>query len=95
MIDVKAELIKIVYKYVPKCRIFLFGSRARGTHREGADYDIALDSGTKIPREVMLNIGEDIHESDIYVFVDVVDLNDVSQDFLNVIKKDLVEWTKN
>lgn len=94
MIDIKATLLQIIHKHLPECRVFLFGSRARGTHKEGADYDIALDAGAKIPRDVMLKINGDIDESNIYVFVDVVDINNVSEDFLNVIKKDLVEWTK-
>ena len=95
MVNIKETLIQVIHKHIPNCRIFLFGSRARETNHEGADYDIALDAGIKIPRKIMLDIDGDIHESDIYVFVDVVDLNNVSQDFLNIIKKDLVEWTKN
>ena len=95
MIDVKETIIKIVHKHVPDCRIFLFGSRARGTHKEGADYDIALDTGTKIPRETMLKISGDIDESNIPVFVDVVDLNRISPTFFESIKEDLVLWTKS
>ncbi|MDQ5890417.1 MAG: uncharacterized protein QG604_291 [Candidatus Dependentiae bacterium] len=94
MIDIKQTLIEIIHKHAPGCKIFLFGSRARGTHREGADYDIAIDAGEKLSNEVMLNIAGDIDESDIYVNVDVVDLHGVSEKFLAVIREDLVPWTK-
>lgn len=63
--------------------------------RNGADYDIAIDAGEKIAREKMLKIASDIDDSNIHVFVDVVDLHNVSEDFKNSITKDLVEWTQN
>ncbi|MBM3894758.1 nucleotidyltransferase domain-containing protein [Candidatus Dependentiae bacterium] len=97
MIDpqVQQTIISIVHKHLPRCRIFLFGSRARGNHSQGADYDIALNNIEKISDTALVAIRGDINESNIYVFVDVVDINSVSDDFLKIAKKDFVEWTKN
>ncbi len=61
-------------------------------HREGADADIALDNGTPIEHLTLANIKFDIEESTIPLFVDVVDVQTVSKDFLDEIKKDWIEW---
>lgn len=34
--------------YSPNAKIYLFGSRARGTHKVTSDIDIALDAGRKL-----------------------------------------------
>ncbi|MBM3892975.1 nucleotidyltransferase domain-containing protein [Candidatus Dependentiae bacterium] len=93
MIDVKSQLITIIHRHVPDCKIMLFGSRARGTHKEGADYDVAIDVGYKIPFATMLRIWDDVEESDIHVQVDVVDLHSVDADFLEEVHKDAILWT--
>ena len=92
MINAKEELIRIIRHHIPHCKIMLFGSRARNTHKQGADYDIALDAGEKIAYETMLRIAGDIDESTIPVFVDVVDVHGVNEKFLLVIEKDFVVW---
>lgn len=91
-IDIKTELINIIHKHLPGCKIMLFGSRARKTNRDGADYDIALDMGKKIPFTIMLHIENDIEESNIPVFVDVVDIHAVAKQFLFHITKDCILW---
>lgn len=94
MFDTKTTLITIIHRHLPGCQIMLFGSRARRTNKDGADYDIALDAGYAIPRQVMVHITSDIEESRVPVHVDVVDLNNISEEFAQAIKKDLVPWTK-
>jgi predicted nucleotidyltransferase len=32
-------LVEIVHSHVPRCTVYLFGSRARGVAREGADIE--------------------------------------------------------
>ena len=88
----KETLIKIIRQHLPNCKIYLFGSRARGTHKEGADVDIALDNGAPIDFSVMLATTGDIEESDLHLFVDVVDVHRVDKDFLDMIKKEWIEW---
>ncbi len=92
MINIKDTLIKIIDTTLPESKIFLFGSRARGTNREGADYDIAIDNGTTIDRDTFLAISIAIDESDIPVNVDIVDLHAASPSFISAIQKDLIQW---
>ncbi len=94
MVNVREELIQIIHEHVPGCKIMLFGSRARGTQQDGADYDIAIDAGKKISSEVMYQITSDIEESNVYVHVDIIDIHAVTPEFLAVIEKDWVIWKK-
>ena len=93
VVDIKTELISIIHKHLPGCKIMLFGSRARGTQASGADYDIAIDTGKKIPSTTMLHISSDIEDSNIFLHVDVVDLHAVSEKFLACIKEDFITLT--
>lgn len=89
----KPVLMEIIHKYVPNCKVYLFGSRARGTHKEGADIDLALDAQEKISFTTILKIQHDIEETTIPVFVDVVDLDGTSDDFKNEVKRDGILWS--
>lgn len=88
----KPILLDIIHKYVPDCKVYLFGSRARGTHKEGADIDLALEANEKISFMTILKIQHDIEETTIPVFVDVVDLDGTSDDFKNEVKRDGILW---
>lgn len=88
-------LDNIIRKYLPKTKIVLFGSRARGTHNSGSDIDIALDNGEPISWAIMGSIKEDIAESNIPFFVDIVDMHEISDDMLHSINKEGIEWTKS
>ena len=39
------KIVAIISALIPQAKIYLFGSRARGTNSEWADIDIALDAG--------------------------------------------------
>ncbi len=42
---VKEQIIKVIEIFFPDAKIYLFGSRAKGTHHERSDIDIAIDVG--------------------------------------------------
>jgi len=44
----KKEILRALEYHFPGAKIILFGSRARRTHQEGADVDIAIDAGKAI-----------------------------------------------
>lgn len=88
----KKILIDIIDKRIAGCKIWLFGSRARKTHKLGADIDIALDAGRILTAQEIFDIQEAIEISPLPVFVDIVDIHNVSEDFLNQIAKDWVIW---
>lgn len=90
--EYKSILLPIISKHVPGSKVYLFGSRARGEHREGADMDVAIDAGSHIDLKIILRIKRDIEESRIPIFVDVVDVHSVSNRMRKEIERDGIIW---
>ncbi len=44
----KDKVVAVISALVPHAKIYLFGSRARGTAGERSDIDLALDAGEKL-----------------------------------------------
>lgn len=88
----KAVLMNIIDKQLPGCLIWLFGSRARKTNMPGADFDIAIDAGRTLTSAEIFNLKEALEESSVPVFVDIVDIRNVSHEFLNQISQDWIAW---
>ena len=44
----KSNIIKIITAFYPDAKIYLFGSYARGTAKQGSDIDIAIDVGKRL-----------------------------------------------
>jgi uncharacterized protein len=88
----KQKLIKIITKYLPQAQIYLFGSRARKDNSPRSDIDIAIDNKNKIDNLTLSNIREEIEESTIPFTVDIVDLNNISEDLKTQILKDKIKW---
>lgn len=86
------KLTSIIRKYLPHAKIYLFGSRAKGTHNPGSDIDIAVDDKTPIAWSTLGLIKEDIENSNIILFVDIVDINSVSDELKKQIMKDGIPW---
>lgn len=88
----KAKIIAVLSALFPDAKIYLYGSRARGTHRERSDIDIALDAGEKLD---FLDVGEArdmLAESNIPYTVEVVDLHAVSPKMRESIIDEKVIW---
>lgn len=92
--DYKTIIVPLILKRLPRAKIILYGSRARGDWREGSDIDVAIDMKEKVDFGVLASIASDIEESVIPVNCDVVDLNAVSQDMRQEILKDGIVWHK-
>ena len=84
----KEKIIKILNALFGDTKIYLFGSRAKGSYSQWSDIDLGLDKGKKID---FVDIGE---AKDVMVTlnipykVDIVDINNVSQDMKNIILKE-------
>ena len=85
-------IINIVLKYLPKAKIYLFGSRSRKDHWPESDIDIAVDNNKKIESYTLSLIKEEIEESTIPYTVDIVDIHTISEDLKNKILKDGILW---
>lgn len=89
----RSILVSIILKHVPKCTIYLFGSRATGKAGLGSDIDLAIDAGRPLQRNHIGNIYEEIEESTIPYFVDVVDMHAISDEMKKDIEKEGIKWS--
>ena len=77
---------------MPEAKIILYGSRARGDNKEGADINIALDLGKKIDSWLIYPLVLDLHDSNLPILFDIVDFAKVSEDFKKNILQDGIIW---
>lgn len=85
-------IIKLLTVLFPDAKIYLFGSRARGTHTERSDIDIAIDLGNKMDigdLAIACNVLEGLN---IPQKIDVVDVYRASEDMKKQILKDGILW---
>ena len=72
--------------------VYVFGSRANGNAGKYSDLDLAVDYlGQKLPFEIYTSLVNAFEGSLLPYKVDIVDLNEISEQFKNNIKKDLVK----
>ena len=88
----KYEIIKktagIVKEYVPSdCKIYIFGSWAKGNALETSDIDIGILGKEKVKWSSMAKILEKTENIPTLRSIDVVDLNSVGEDFKNNVLK--------
>lgn len=88
----KHKIIAVISALMPNVKIYLFGSRARGTNSSRADIDIALDGGKPLAIEDVDEIKSMFKESNIMYRIDVVDFHQVSELMRNEISKEKVIW---
>jgi uncharacterized protein len=89
---IKQKIIAVISALMPDVKIYLFGSRARGTNGPKADIDIALDGGKQLPIEDVDEIKSMFKESNIMYQIDVVDVYQVSELMRNEIFKEKIIW---
>ncbi len=90
----KNKLLEIIKKRLPEGKVYLFGSRARGTQSSGADIDLALDDGKSIDLKLIMKLHGDIEDTTIPLSVDLVDLHDASDKLKEEVEKEGILWKK-
>lgn len=94
MIDLEEKYIsfikEVIFKYLQECKIYLFGSRAKGKARKYSDIDIALNS-KYLDEIILLKIKNEFENSTLPYEVDVLDLNNISESFKKHIIDNLTE----
>ena len=78
----KQILSKYPYKF------YAYGSRVKGTARKFSDLDLCYLED--IPQEIVYQIKEELEESDLPFFVELVDWKRMSEEFREMIRRDLV-----
>ncbi|WP_319410194.1 nucleotidyltransferase domain-containing protein [uncultured Desulfosarcina sp.] len=71
----------------PGYRLFLFGSRAKGTGNDKSDIDIGIISDTRITGRQLLTIQEKLEQIPTLLKIDVVDFNSVDDEFKKIALK--------
>jgi predicted nucleotidyltransferase len=76
------------------CRVYLFGSWARGEEKRSSDIDVAIkfDLYDTTAQTVIMNIRNALEESNIPYKVDVVPLNTADEVIVNKVKKEGILW---
>lgn len=88
----KEKILGIIDLLLPGVKVYLFGSRARGTHREGSDIDLAIDAGKPSDHYVVYEAKEMIEASSVPFRVDLVDLQVVSPEMMRSVRRDCIAW---
>lgn len=88
----KQKIVALISALVPKAKIYLFGSRARGTHSPGSDIDIALDAGEQLPFSLVGEVRSILEATNILYKIEVVDFHSVSDDMRASILDEGILW---
>jgi predicted nucleotidyltransferase len=90
--EYKQAVIKAIEYHFPNAKIILFGSRARGTNKSGADIDIAIDDNRQIKLRELSRARITLENLSIPLEVDLVDLSEAPQELKDIIKKEGIVW---
>lgn len=88
----KRKIIGLISALQPDVKIYLFGSRARGTDDKGSDIDILIESNKKLELVDIGEIRDVVNSTHIPYKIDIVDINRVSTEMKEVIMKERVLW---
>ncbi|MBU1007559.1 nucleotidyltransferase domain-containing protein [Candidatus Dependentiae bacterium] len=88
----KTKLIEEITKHLPDVKIYLYGSRATGTHRPTSDIDLAVDSGKQISPDTMHKLNKDIEELKLTLEVEIVDMHSIPQGHIDRIEREKILW---
>jgi predicted nucleotidyltransferase len=75
-----------------RARVFLFGSRARGTARRSSDIDVGVIAEVPLAPGTLARIREALEESTIPYTVEVVDLSSADETFRRRALAEAVPW---
>lgn len=92
MIKEKEMMIKLLKVLFPTAKIYLFGSRARGTHQVTSDIDLALNTGSRISSLELAKAKNVLEALNIPQTIDIVDINSVPTELKEIIAKEGIEW---
>lgn len=85
-------IIKLLEVLFPTAKIILFGSRARGTHTERSDIDIAIDLGRKMTIEEIGLAKNVLAGLFIAQTIDIVCMHRISDAMKEQIMKEGIVW---
>ena len=83
------ELIKTILKeYLQKDqKVYVFGSRSTGNYKRYSDLDLAIEGDIDI-----IKLSSEFKDSSLPIDIDIVLIEDLSNEFFENIKKDFIEF---
>jgi len=94
MIDLNEKYISFIKKtfdeHLTEYKLYLFGSRAKGNAKKYSDIDLAIDS-KNFNSEIKSKLENFFSNSTIPYEIDIIDLNNINDQFKQLIKNDLIE----
>lgn len=94
MIDLEKKYLDFVKQtianYLRDYGLYIFGSRAKNNAKEYSDIDLAIDSVELTP-EIKSKIEAFFEASTLPYEVDIIDLNNITENFKQLIKEDLIK----
>ncbi len=86
-------LSSILNEFLPSStKVWVFGSRAQRKTRRDSDLDLALEGPQKLPRKKISFLKDALSEAPLPYRVDVLDMNDVSEEFYLIVKSQAIEF---
>ena len=85
--EIPQKAAEIIIKNLPDAKVYLFGSRAKGTAKPYSDFDIAIEWKEKIPLHTMAKIREELDKLPTLKSFDLIDLKRVSGNFIETVRK--------
>jgi predicted nucleotidyltransferase len=92
MIKEQKTIIRLLNALYPGVKIYLFGSRARGTAKPFSDIDLAIDTGKKLTF-IEIAIAKNVIDAlNMPITVDVVDMHSIPESLKTTILKEGILW---
>lgn len=88
----KELILRAMEYHFPGAAVYLFGSRARGDNKEGADIDIAVDGDKELDLHEISRARVTLNNLPFALKVDLVDMNDIPQELKELILKEGIKW---
>jgi predicted nucleotidyltransferase len=88
----KDSIVKIIRAFYPEAKIYLFGSYAYGTQRQGSDIDIAVDVGFRLDIHQRAFLWNLLDALPTVQTIDLVDMQTVSKEMYQDIIDKGVPW---
>jgi len=90
--ETQEKIVDLITALIPDAKIYLFGSRARETHHQWSDIDLALDTGMPLRNSKVDEVKSVLEATNMPYKVDVLDFQSVSADMQASIKRDGKIW---
>jgi uncharacterized protein len=88
----KSSIIKIITAFYPNARIYLFGSYARGTAKQGSDIDVAINTGKRLDLHEWQFLWNLLDALPTAQKIDLVDMHRIPENMQNIILQEGIVW---